>query len=188
MTRPRKLLLILKLTVPKSKLHRQVLDRVISASDVLICMFDAENPKRRDHVDFLAPYIRRFDGESLLAVLNRCDRLAEEELSSRILPEFSAHLAAAWDREVDTVFCTSARSHLNDPGWDPAATPRHAFDQFEDLRRQIFGAFNRAGFVVDRRLTNAAATSSRRWPTRGPIFTPRFTAGLPSAGSARWGG
>ena len=140
----------------EAETHRQVLDRVISASDVLICVFDAENPKRRDHVDFLAPYIRRFDGESLLAVLNRCDRLAGEELSSRILPEFSAHLAAAWDREVDTVFCTSARSHLNDPGWDPAATPRHAFDQFEDLRRQIFGAFNRAGFVVDRRLTNAA--------------------------------
>ncbi len=139
----------------EAELHREVLDQVISESDVLLCVFDAENPKRRDHVDFLAPYLQRFDGESLLAVLNRCDRLSEEELAGRILPEFSAHLEGAWSRRVDTVFCTSARSHLNDPAWDPSATPRHGFDQFEELRDRIFSAFNRAGFVVDRRLTNA---------------------------------
>jgi energy-coupling factor transporter ATP-binding protein EcfA2 len=92
----------------EAELHREVLDRVIGESDVLLCVFDAENPKRRDHVDFLAPYVQRFDGESLLAVLNRCDRLSEQELAQRILPEFSAHLQGAWSRDVDTVFCTSA--------------------------------------------------------------------------------
>ncbi len=135
--------------------HRDILDRVISASDVLLCVFDAENPKRRDHVDFLAPYVQRFDGASLLAVLNRCDRMDEEELSGRIVPEFSRHLKEAWSHPVDTIFCTSARSHLQQPRWDDSATPRHGFDQFADLQARIFGAFNRAGFVIDRRLTNA---------------------------------
>ncbi|MCF8049651.1 MAG: 50S ribosome-binding GTPase [Desulfobacterales bacterium] len=135
--------------------YRSVVDAVVSASDVLLCVFDAENPKRRDHVDFLAPYVQRFDGDSLAAVLNRCDRLDEEEIKDRIVPEFSAYLHSAWARPVDTLLCISARSHLAAPGWDPSATPRHGFDQFEQLHELIFGAFNRPGFVVDRRLENA---------------------------------
>ena len=135
--------------------HRAVVDAVVSASDVLVCVFDAENPKRRDHIDFLAPYVQRFDGESLVAVLNRCDRLDEDEIKGRIVAEFSAHLGSAWSRPVDTLLCVSARSHLSDPGWDPSATPRHGFDQFGQLQELIFGAFNQASFVVDRRLENA---------------------------------
>jgi|GEM_PF-220980 len=140
--------------------HREVLDRVIASSDVLLCVFDAENPKRRDHVDFLAPYVQRFDGASLIAVLNRCDRLAEDELAGRIVPDFSAHLGRAWQREVDTVFCTAARRHLKQPNWDESATPRHEFDQFEALRRRVLETFNQAVFVVDRRLTNAGSLMS----------------------------
>jgi GTP-binding protein EngB required for normal cell division len=56
-----------------------------------ICVFDAENPKRRDHVDFLAPYIRKFSGESLVCVLNKCDRLDEPELKNQIAPDFLEH-------------------------------------------------------------------------------------------------
>jgi energy-coupling factor transporter ATP-binding protein EcfA2 len=135
--------------------YRSAVDAVVSVSDVLLCVFDAENPKRRDHIDFLAPYVQRFDGDSLVAVLNRCDRLDQEEIRDRIVPEFSAHLHNAWSRPVDTLLCISARSHLAEPGWDPSATPRHGFDQFERLKGLIFGSFNRPSFVVDRRLENA---------------------------------
>ena len=51
----------------------------IARSDMLICVFDSENPKRKDHVDFLAPFIQRFNGESLVVVINKCDRQDELE-------------------------------------------------------------------------------------------------------------
>ena len=38
--------------------HLPMLERAVAHSDVLICLFDAENPKRRDHVDTLAPIVR----------------------------------------------------------------------------------------------------------------------------------
>lgn len=136
--------------------HLSLLKRAIGLSDVLICVFNAENPKTRDHADVLAPLVALFDGQSLLAVLNRCDRLAEDELKEAILPEFADYLAQAWQPRVAHVLCTSGRRNLHEPHWEPQAAPRHAFDQFPDLRKLIFGAFNRPGFAVDRRVENAA--------------------------------
>ena len=127
----------------------------IALSDILICVFDSENPKRRDHVDFLASYVRFFGGDSLVVVINKCDRQDENELKEKILPEFLEFIKNAWERPVQTVLCISARRHLRNPGWDPTAEPLHDFDQFEALRQMIFGSFNRPGFVIDRRLENA---------------------------------
>ncbi|MBW2319608.1 MAG: 50S ribosome-binding GTPase [Deltaproteobacteria bacterium] len=127
----------------------------IALSDILICVFDSENPKRRDHVDFLASYVRFFGGDSLVVVINKCDRRDENELKEKIRPEFLEFIEHAWERPVQTVLCISARRHLLHPGWDPTANPLHDFDQFEELRQMIFGSFNRPGFVIDRRLENA---------------------------------
>ncbi|MFC1857800.1 GTPase [Thermodesulfobacteriota bacterium] len=135
--------------------HIPIIHGAIALSDVLICIFDAENPKRKDHVDFMASHVRLFHGESLVAVLNKCDRQEEKELRDKILPEFLAYVAQAWKSPVHKAFCISARNHLNDPGWDPHAVPRHDFDQFEGLRELIFGTFNQPGYVIDRRLENA---------------------------------
>jgi hypothetical protein len=88
-------------------------------------------------------------------VLNKCDRLDEDELNRLILPEFKDYIALAWNRPVDRVLCVSARSHLKDPQWSPAALPRHAFDQYEDLRQAVFGGVGRTGSAVDRRIKNA---------------------------------
>ncbi len=137
--------------------HIPLVRRAIGVSDALICLFDSENPKRKDYVDFLAPYVRVFNGESLLVVLNKCDRLDETELKEQILPEFASYLGDAWEKPVSRVLCLSARRHLNEPGWDPMAPPRHDFDQYDQLHQIIFGAFNTAGYVVDRRLENARA-------------------------------
>jgi energy-coupling factor transporter ATP-binding protein EcfA2 len=135
--------------------HIPALERAIAHSDVLVCIFDAENPKRRDHADFLAPFVRRFDGESLVAVLNKCDRLDAQELQSSILPDFMEYLQSAWGGAVDQALCLSARRHIQAPGWDPAAEPRHDFDQFTVLERLLLGSARRGGFVIDRRVENA---------------------------------
>jgi hypothetical protein len=122
---------------------------------MLICVFDAENPKRRDHLDFLAPFIRKFSGESLVCVLNKCDRLDEPELKKQIVPDFLEHIRMGWQVPADRVFCISARRNLQDPDWDADAGPRHNFDEFEDLKQLVVNTINRAGYVIDRRIENA---------------------------------
>jgi GTPase SAR1 family protein len=138
-----------------NRTHIPILRKAISHSDMLICVFDAENPKRRDHVDFLAPYVQRFNGESLIGVINKCDRLDEAELKKTVLPDFEDYLQASWQNPVDRLLCISARSHLNDPDWDASAGPKHEFDQFDALRKLIFDTINSAEYIVDRRLENA---------------------------------
>ena len=135
--------------------HIPALERVIAQSDMLVCVFDAENPKRLDHADFLAPFVQRFDGQSLVAVLNKCDRLDARELETQILPDFRQFIQSAWRGAVDQALCISARSHVREPGWDAAALPRHAVDQFEALRRLVLGAAPQGGLLVDRRVENA---------------------------------
>ncbi len=137
--------------------HVPLVQEIIGLSDVLVCIFDAENPKRRDQVDFLAPHVARFGGESVVVVLNKCDRQEEGELRQAIVPEFRDYIEKAWGRPADSVLCVSARSHLKDPGWSPSALPRHAFDQFDLLLRTVFGGLGAPGRAVDRRIQNAAA-------------------------------
>ena len=135
--------------------HSPLVRETIGQSDLLICVFDSENPKRKDHIDFLAPFIKRFNGESLVVVINKCDRQDELELKDRILPDFSDFIQEGWQSAVDRLLCISARSHLQKPQWDDGAGPKHDFDQFEQLRQIIFDTSNRAGYVVDRRHENA---------------------------------
>ena len=135
--------------------HSPLVRNAIAQSDMLICVFDSENPKRRDHADFLAPFVQRFNGESLVGVINKCDRQDEQELKQHILPDFFEYLQTAWHGNVDRMLCVSARRHLLDPQWDETAGPKHDFDQFEDLQQLIFNNINRAEYVVDRRLENS---------------------------------
>jgi hypothetical protein len=132
---------------------------------VLICVFDGENPKRRDHMDFLTPYVRLFSGRNLVVVVNKCDRLAEDELTETIMPDFDRYLRNAWSVAPTAILCVSARSHLDHPHWDADAPPRHDRNQFDQLRHLIAETFNRAGYSVDRRLENANNLKSYLWET-----------------------
>jgi len=134
--------------------HIPIVEQTIAKSDMLICVFDAENPKRRDHVDFLARFIPKFSGESLVCVLNKCDRLAEPELKNQIVPDFLEHIRRGWQVPADRVFCISARRNLTNPDWDAAAAPRHDFDEFKDLQQLVVNTINQAGYVIDRRIEN----------------------------------
>lgn len=135
--------------------HLPLVVHAVEHSDVLICVFDAQNPKRRDHADFMAPLVRRFHGASLVAVVNKCDRLNDQELTEEIAPEFKEYLARAWDTVPEAVLLVSARRHLQQPRWEPQAVPRHDLDQFDQLRELVFDTFNRPGAGPERRLANA---------------------------------
>jgi GTPase SAR1 family protein len=135
--------------------HIPIIHQAIGLSDVLICVFDAENPKRRDHTDFMTPYVQRFSGAALVVCLNKCDRLSKSELAEQILPDFTSYLKGAWQRETAAPLCISARRHLSDPGWEPQAAPRHDWDEFDQLRQLLTATFSQAGYSIDRRLANA---------------------------------
>ncbi len=136
-------------------LHRGVVRKIIEMADVLICMFNAENPKTKDHVDFFGSYIQRFDGESLIGVLNRCDRVDENELKGYIVPAFQDYITKAWTRPLSTLFCISARRHLNHPGWDKNAEPKHEFDQYQSLKNMVMDVSSLTNATTERRLKNA---------------------------------
>ncbi len=95
--------------------HIPMVQKAIVLSDVLICVFDAENPKRRDHVDFLAPYVRLFNGDSLVSVINKSDRQDEGELKEKILPDFTDFIAKAWSRPVHTFLCIGSKPSERPP-------------------------------------------------------------------------
>ncbi len=135
--------------------HIPIVHDAIGLSDALICLFDAQNPKRKDQADFLEPYVRRFNGESVIVALNKCDRLGEAELKETILPGFSEYIRHAWAGQTPEILCIAGRRHLTEPGWTKGAGPRHDFDQFPALRDAVFTTFNRKGYAVDRRLENA---------------------------------
>jgi GTPase SAR1 family protein len=135
--------------------HLPLIRQAVSISDILLCVFNAENPKSADHLDLMAPYTEWFRGEALIGVLNKCDRLDEKELKESIYPEFLQHLKDAWPKPASQLFCISARSHLEDPGWDSQIKPRHRFDQFDALKRHISETFGRSGYVIDTRVQNA---------------------------------
>jgi len=135
--------------------HLPIIQEAVSLSDVLLCVFDVENPKRLDHADFLTTLVQYFDGDSIIAVLNKCDRQSETELKDAIGPDFQRYIGQAWGRPVTRLFCISARSHLADPDWADTARPRHGFDQFSALKRLLLEQLGLPAAVMDRRLDNA---------------------------------
>jgi GTPase SAR1 family protein len=135
--------------------HVDALLQTVRQSDVLICVFDAQNPLRRDHADFMAPLVRRFHGASLVAVANKCDRLDARELTDEIGPGLEDYLKKAWDTQPDAVLLISARNNLHAPNWEPQAEPRHALDQFDMLKQLVFEHLNQPGIGRDRRIANA---------------------------------
>ncbi len=134
--------------------HIRQVQKAIEISDVLLCVFNAENPKTKDHVDFFAPYIHRFHGKSLIGILNKCDRIDAHELKDAILPEFESYVETAWGRPLQSMLCISARRHLTRPDWDPKAPPKHDFDEFDALAKLVHETLNYPGYVADRRLAN----------------------------------
>jgi energy-coupling factor transporter ATP-binding protein EcfA2 len=135
--------------------HRPLVEAVIGQADVLICVFNAENPKSKENADFLAPFVAAFPSRFVLVALNQCDRQDETELKEDIRPDFERYLAASWTRPPAAVYCLSARRHLRRPKWPEGARPRHDFDEYPVLAETVFGSLNRASVVLDARVERA---------------------------------
>ena len=135
--------------------HIPLVNTAVKGADILLCVFNAENPKTRDHVDFFSKYMHYFQGSALIGILNKCDRLEEAELRQAILPEFEQYIKGAWDRSLSSVFCISARRHLQRPEWDDNARPRHDFDQFEVLAHALSQSFHHPSQGPGTRVENA---------------------------------
>ena len=135
--------------------HIPLVRNAIKTADVLLCIFNAENPKTRDHVDFFSRYITYFQGSAVIGILNKCDRVEEAELRKVILPEFKKYINDAWHNPLASVFCISARRHLQQPGWDKNAQPRHDFDQYAALVQAISQNLGHPAYAPEKRVENA---------------------------------
>lgn len=134
--------------------HRPLLESILALTDVMICVFDAHNPKRRDNIVALAEWVNTFPVGQIYLVLNMSDRISETELTNSVVPDFRAHIERAWSRKVDKLFCVSARSSLCNPGWPDNERPLHNINQTDDLRNCLRDLGGGALFV-DRRLDRA---------------------------------
>ena len=108
-----------------------LLDRVLQKADALICIFSAQNPKRRDNLLRLAAKVSKYKAEHVFLVLNQCDRIPEQELDE-IRKDFEQNVRKSWTK-TGKVFCVSARSSLEKPQWPKGESPLHGRNDFELL-------------------------------------------------------
>lgn len=129
--------------------YADVLDGVLGIADVLVCVFDATNPKRKDNLDRLSHSVAKFRPRHVVLVLDHADRIvSRERLREDIVPDFLEHLKQCWPGAFDAVFCTAT---------PPAAmSETHAdFDndlgKLADFLRSVTGSS-----FVDERVSRAA--------------------------------
>ena len=108
-----------------------LLDRVLQKADALICVFPAQDPKRRDNLMRLAQKVSKYQAEHVFLVLNQCDRIPEEDLAE-IRADFEQNVRKSWTK-TGKVFCVSARSSLEKTSWSEGEKPLHGINEFESL-------------------------------------------------------
>ena len=111
--------------------YSELLDRVLQRADVLVCVFPAQDPKRRDNLVRLAEKVSKFKAEHVFLVINQCDRINEQELNE-IREDFEQNTRTSW-RKTGKVFLLSARSSLQNPNWTDGELPLHNVNEFEAL-------------------------------------------------------
>ena len=87
--------------------YSDILDSVLGFADVLVCVFDATNPKRKDNLDRLVQSVAKFQPRYVVIVLNHSDRIIHELLQEEVLPDFKGHLGKCWPGAGEHVFCTA---------------------------------------------------------------------------------
>ena len=111
--------------------YSELLDRVLQRAEVLVCVYPAQYPKRRDNLVRLAEKVSKFKAEHVFLVINQCDRINEQELNE-IREDFEQNTRTSW-RKTGKVFLLSARSSLQNPNWTDGELPLHNVNEFEAL-------------------------------------------------------
>lgn len=118
--------------------YSELLDRVLQRADVLLCVFNAQNPKRRDNLTRLANSIAKYPSKHIFLVLNQCDRIPVNEIGD-IVNDFKSNTEKTWGKKFEKVFHVSARDSLKEPKWPDGEKPLHAANQFAELCDAIEG-------------------------------------------------
>ena len=111
--------------------YSELLDRVLQRADALVCVFPAQDPKRRDNLVRLAEKVSKYQAEHVFLVLNQCDRINEGEIDE-IRRDFEQNIRKSWTK-TGRVFLVSARSSLEKPDWPDAERPLHGVNEFSAL-------------------------------------------------------
>lgn len=87
--------------------YSDILDGVLGFADILVCVFEAMDPKRKDNLDRLARFVAKFPSKDVVLVLNHSDKVVPDELRNVIVPDFRAHLESCWPGSFKHIFCTA---------------------------------------------------------------------------------
>lgn len=115
--------------------YSALLERVLQCADALVCVFPAQDPKRRDNLARLAARVAQFQSKHVFLVLNQCDRINESELAE-IREDFEANVKKSWTK-TGPVFLASARSSLENPHWIDGERPVNNVNEFGKLCEAI---------------------------------------------------
>ena len=117
--------------------YSDLLDRVLERADALVCVFPAQDPKRRDNLTRLAKKVAKYRAEHVFLVLNQCDRINKEELDE-IRRDFEQNMRMSWTK-TGSVYLVSARASLEKPDWPECERPLHDVNEFTALCAAIEG-------------------------------------------------
>ena len=117
--------------------YSDLLDRVLERADALVCVFPAQDPKRRDNLTRLAKKVAKYRAEHVFLVLNQCDRINKEELDE-IRRDFEQNMRMSWTK-TGSVYLVSARASLEKPDWPACERPLHDVNEFTALCAAIEG-------------------------------------------------
>ena len=124
--------------------YSEVLDKVLNHADVLVCVFEAMDPKRKDNLDRLAHFVAKFPDRHIVVVLNHCDKISPHaSLRDSVVPDFLAHLERCWPGTFRHVFCTATP-----PGESP--NPSKDFVNDVDALRKALESIAGATFFDER--------------------------------------
>ena len=88
--------------------YSEVLDKVLNHADVIVCVFDASNPKRKDNLDRLVHFVAKFPDKHIVIALNQSDKIVpHSKLREEVVPDFMDHLEHCWPGSFNHVFCTA---------------------------------------------------------------------------------
>ena len=131
------------------------LEYVLGRTDLMLVVLAAPNPKIRDNIVFLRPFVARLPAGAILVALNMADRVPIWELTEDVVPDLRRELSAAWGRDTDAVYLVSARARTPGAQFLADEEPLHDVNDVTALRDAVARASGSTNRTEERRLANA---------------------------------
>ncbi|MCL2029331.1 MAG: 50S ribosome-binding GTPase [Deltaproteobacteria bacterium] len=132
--------------------RRGMVEAALAGADVLVCAFSADCATRRDQVDFLKPWVERFNADAVYIVVTMSEKLSRKDLGKNVMTPLRQLLEGVWSRNPLSLFAVSARTHLLKPQWKPGEEAAPDFrDDFPKFRAEIAERLNSPEYARDMR-------------------------------------